>query len=87
MSSLPWREGVRGRGIESNVLKVAYFPFLSRQIASGMVDSEGVLGDRRVSKFLVEFTLSEILRSLRFLRMTRGEGVRMTGRIIKRPDN
>ena len=32
------------------------------------------------SRFFAEFILSEILRSLRSLRMTRGEGLRMTGR-------
>ena len=69
------------------MLKLAYFHYLWCQIATGMVDSEGVLGDRRVCRFFAEFTLSEILRSLRFLRMTRGEGVGMTGRIVRRPGN
>jgi len=33
----------------------------------------------RSVKVLAEFTLSEILRSLRFLRMTQSEGLRITG--------
>ena len=36
------------------------------------------LGDEESLRFFAEFTLSEILRSLRFLRMTRDEGLRMT---------
>ena len=39
---------------------------------------------RRFSRFLTEFAGSEILRSLRSHRMTRSEGLRMTGGIVKR---
>jgi hypothetical protein len=35
-------------------------------------------------RLFVEFILSEILRSLRFLKMTRGEGLAITSRVIKR---
>ncbi len=54
-------------------------------LAVTLSDSEGSL-DAVLSiseGFFAEFTLSEILRSLRFLRMTRSEGLRMSGRIAK----
>jgi len=38
---------------------------------------------RRVSRFFAEFILSEILQSLCSFRMTKSEGLRMTGWIAK----
>ena len=45
------------------------------------LDPERSEGEREGSRFFAEFTLSEILRSLCSLRMTRSEGLRMTREI------
>jgi len=43
------------------------------------------LSESEGSRFFAEFILSKILRSLRSLRMTQSEGLRMTGGVAKRP--